>query len=187
MPRNAPARVNARPISTERNHLTKTMKIVLVFTHLAVLTIGIFAGFYSSFAKYAQESMNMSSQMAMTSHYSLMVDAQRNEGDRDAYRKALITYLNVLDDIFEHPSKIFDAKTTSVDKMLVLERLSRLESQEGNAKAANDYMNSAIKSCGKAGWKDCSFEKISDISRKLEEKSLIPPKTAKSNTTNSKH
>jgi hypothetical protein len=167
----------AAPVSAEGNLMTRKLKIVLVFTHLAFLAIGFVAGLYSSFAKYAQESMNMSSQMAMISHYSMMVDAQRNEGDRDAYRKSLITYLNVMDDIFKHPTKIFDVKTTSVDKMLILERLSRLEREAGNAKAADDYMKSAIQSCGNAGWKDCSIEKISDISRKLEEKSLIPPKS----------
>jgi hypothetical protein len=165
--------------------MTNKMKIALIFTHLSVLTVGVVLGL--TVDRYAQEGMKMSSQMAMISHYSLMVDAQRNEGDRDAYRKVMITYLNVLDDIFKHPSKISDAKTTSVDKMLILERLSRLESEAGNAKAANDYRNSAIQSCGNAGWKDCSFDRISNISRKLEEKSLIPPKPAKSDTLNSKH
>jgi hypothetical protein len=167
--------------------MTRKIKIVLVFTHLVLLGIGFVAGLYSSFPKYAQESMNISSQMAMISHYSMMVDAQRNEGNRDAYRESLITYLNVMDDIFKHPTKIFDGKTISVDKMLILERLSRLEREAGNAKAADDYMKSEIQSCGNAGWKDCSVEKISDISRKLEEKSMIPPKSPKSETNKAKH
>lgn len=165
--------------------MTRKMKIVLFFTHVAVLAVGLVAGFYSSF--YAQEGMKMSSQMAMISHYGLRVDVQRNEGDRDAYRKSLITYLGVLDDIFKHPSQIFDAKTTSVDKMLIYERLSRLERESGNVRAADDYMNSAIQTCGNTGWKDCSFEKITNISKKLEEKGLIPLKSPKTNDVNAKH
>jgi len=161
--------------------------MVLVLTHVAVLAIGYVAGIYSSFARYAKEGLNMASQGAMISHYGLMVDAQRNEGDRDAYRKALIAYLGILDDIIKHPSEFFQPKTTSVDKMFIYERLSQLEREAGNAKAADDYMHSAIHTCGDTGWKDCSVERITSISRKMEEKSLIPPKSPKTNDLNAKH
>jgi hypothetical protein len=63
--------------------------------------------------------------------------------------------------------------------MLIYERLSRLEKEAGNAKAADDYMNLAIQTCGNTGWKDCSIENITRISRKIEEESLVPPKSPK--------
>jgi hypothetical protein len=165
--------------------MTRKMKIVFTLTHLAVLTVGVVLGL--SVDRYAQEGMKMSSQMAMISHYGLRVDIQRNEGDHDAYRKSLITYLGVLDDIFKHPSAIFDAKTTSVDKMLIYERLSRLEREAGNAKTADEYMNSAVQTCSNTGWKDCSIEKITRISKKMEENGLVSPKSAKIMDGSAKH
>jgi hypothetical protein len=158
--------------------MTRKMKVVLIITHVAVLAIGLVAGFYSSFAHYAREGMKMTSQGAMISHYGLRVDIQRNKGDRDAYRNSLIAYLGIMDDILKHPSEFFTAKTTSVDIMLIYERLARLEREAGNAKAADDYMNLAVQTCGNTGWKDCSNEKITRISREIEEKSLIPPKSS---------
>src|SRR6266480_2295959 len=150
-------------VIAQGNQMTRKMKITLVLSHLGVLAIGLFAGSFSKFAKYAGEGMKMTSQGAMISHYGLLVDIQRNEGDRDAYRKALIPYLGVLDDIIKHPTEFFDAKTTSVDKMLIYERLSRLEREAGNTKAADDYLASAVKTCANTGWKDCSIEKITKV------------------------
>ena len=167
--------------------MTRKIKVILVFSHIGILGIGLIVGFYSKYAKYAGEGMRMTSQGAMISHYGLRVDIQRNEGDRDAYRKALIAYLGVLDDIIKHPTEFFDAKTTSVDKMLIYERLSRLEREAGNGKAADDYMNSAIQTCGNTGWRDCTTEKISKVSRKLEENGLISPKSPKSMDGSAKH
>ena len=112
---------------------------------------------------------------------------RRNEGNRDAYRKSLIAYLDVLDDIIKRPSEFFDAKTSSVDKMLIYERLSRLEREAGNMKAADGYMDSAVQTCGNTGWKDCSIEKITKISSKLEEHGLISPKSPKMIDGNANH
>jgi len=167
--------------------MTKKTKIMLIFSHIAILSVGFAVGLYSSFTKDAKEVMRMSSQAAIISHYGLLVDTQRNEGDRDAYKKALLKYLGVLEEIFKQPTALFDAKSTSVDKMLIFERLSRLEREAGNEKASKDYMNSAIQTCGNTGWKDCSMQNISAISRKLEAQGMIPPKSSKSETNQSKH
>jgi hypothetical protein len=163
------------------------MKVVLILTHVVVLAVGFVAGVFSSFARYANEGMKMTSQGAMISHYGLRVDVQRNEGDRDAYRKALIAYLGVLDDIIKHPSEFFDPKTTSVDKMLVYERLSRLEQEDNNTKKADDYKKLAVQTCGNTGWKDCSVDRITRISKKIEENGLISPKSPKSINNEAKH
>lgn len=160
--------------------MTRKAKIVLTITHIVVLAIGIVVGFYSRFAELAGEGMKMTSQGAMISHYGLRVDIQRNEGDRDAYRNALIAYLGVLDDIIKHPSEFFDPKTTSVDKLLVYERLSRLERESNNPKKADEYISLAVQTCGNTGWKDCSIERITKVSKKLEENGMVSPKSPKS-------
>lgn len=156
--------------------MTIRTKVVLTITHIVVLAIGIVVG-----AKLAGEGMKMTSQGAMISHYGLRVDIQRNEGDRDAYRKALIAYLGILDDIIQHPSDFFDPNTTAVDKMFVYERLSRLEKEANNSKKADEYMSLAVQTCGSTGWKDCSIERINKVSKKLEESGLVSPKLLKKN------
>jgi hypothetical protein len=71
--------------------------------------------------------------------------------------------------------------------LLVYERPSRLEREAGDAKSADDYMNSAVQTCGNTRWKDCSFEKINRISRKIEENGLVSPKSTKTVDGTSKH
>lgn len=162
--------------------MTRKMKVVLIFTHIAVLAVGLVVGFYSSFVKSAQESTKMASQVAMISHYAILVDVARNDGDRDAYKKSLLAFLTVLEEIIKQPSQLFDAKTTFTDEVFVYERLSRLERETVNTKAAEDYLRLAVQTCGKSGLKDCSVEKISTISKKIEESSMIPPKIKENST-----
>jgi len=147
--------------------------LILVATHTAVLVIGLFAGFNSSVTKNVSEAMQWTSQGAMISHYSQMTDIARSEGDRDAYKKSLIAFSAVLDDVAKKPSVLFDAKTTSTDKTFTYERLSRLEKESGNGKVAEDYLKLAVDACGRSILKDCSVDKITKISKKLESNSMF--------------
>ena len=155
--------------------MTKRMKVILLFTHIAVLGIGFVVGTCSPFAKLMREGVMMTTQGGMISHYASLVDVAREEGSRDAYKKSLLVFLTVLEDINKHPTEFFDEKTTSTDMMLIFERLSRLEREADNVKAADNYMNLAIQTCGKSGIKKCTAEKVSSISKKLEENSMFPP------------
>jgi hypothetical protein len=156
--------------------MTKKMKMVMVLTHVAVLAVGFMVGVFSSFARYANEGMKMTSQGAMISHYASLVDVAKRHGDQNAYKKSLLAFSSVLDEIIKHPSEFFDAKTTSTDKVFVCERLSRIARETGNTKEADDYMNLAVQTCGQSGLKNCSIEKITMISKKLEENSMFQPK-----------
>ena len=160
--------------------MTKKMKVIFLLTHIAALGIGYVLGVFSPGAKYMKEGAMMATQGGMISHYASLVDITRNNGDRDAYKKSLLAFLAVLEEIIKQPSEFFDAKTTSTDKVFVYERLSRLERESGNAKAADDYMNLAVQTCGKSGLKDCSIEKIITLSKKIEESSMISPKSKES-------
>lgn len=162
--------------------MTKKMKVIFLLTHIAALGIGYVLGVFSPGAKYMKEGAMLATQGGMISHYASLVDVARNNGDRDAYKKSLLAFLAVLEEIIKQPSEFFDAKTTSTDKVFVFERISRLEREVGNAKAADDYMNLAVQACGKSGLKDCSFEKLTELSKKIEESSMFPPKSKEGNT-----
>ncbi len=159
--------------------MTRRMKVLLVFSHVAILAIGFAAGVFSPMAGVLRQGLLMTSQGAAIAHYATWVDIQRTEGDRDAYRKSLIAYLGVLDDVAKHPSAFFDSKITTFDIVLTYERLSRLEKEAGNADASDAYRKLAVDTCGHTGWKDCSIERIQKISRRMEEGSLIKPTGAK--------
>ncbi len=163
--------------------MTRRMKVVLVFSHVSVLAIGFAAGVFSPIVRVLREGLLMTSQGAAIAHYSTLVDIQRNEGDRDAYRKSLIAFLAVLDDVAKHPSEFFDRNTTATDMMLIYARLSTLEKEAGNAVASDAYAKLAVDTCGHTGWKDCSIERIQTISRRMEESSLIKPTEAKESTS----
>lgn len=160
--------------------MTTKLKVLLLFSHAVVLFVGFGIGIYLSI--YAQEGVKMTSQGAMISHYGVLVDIQRNEGNRDAYRKSLLAYLGILNDIINHPSKFFDVKTTSTDKMLVYERLSRLEREDDNLESADKYMDLAVETCAGTGWRDCSRYKITKVSQKIEENGMVLPKNKEGKT-----
>jgi hypothetical protein len=117
--------------------------------------------------------MQWATQGAMISHYSQMTEIARSKGDRDAYKKSLVTFLTILDDVAKKPSELFDTKTTATDTAFTYERLSRLEKEAGNAKTAEDYLKLSVEACGKSVMKDCSPEKISKITKKLDESGLF--------------
>jgi hypothetical protein len=159
------------------------MKVLFVISHVSILAVGFAAGVFSPIARVLREGLLMTSQGVAIAHYATLVDIQRNEGDQDAYRKSLIAFLGVLNDVAKHPSEFFDSKTTSIDMMLTYERLSTLEKEAGNSEASDAYMKLALTTCGRTGWKDCSIARIQRISRKMEESSLIRPTEAKGSTS----
>lgn len=152
------------------------MTLILIATHIGVLFVGLVAGFYSSVAISASEPMQWASQGAILSHYSQMTEIARSNGDRTGYKESLLTFLTVLDDVAKRPSKMFDTKTTATDKAFAYERLSRLEKEAGNARAAEDYLKLSVEACGKSLLKDCSPEKISSITKKIDENSMFSAK-----------
>ncbi len=156
--------------------MTKKTKVILLLTHIVLLLLGFVAGAFSPFPKLLRENAMMISQGNMISHYAALTDLARSNGDRDAYKKSLFTFLAILDDVNKHPSEFFDTKTTSTDIAFAYEKLSRLERESGNGKTANDYLNKAVHACEQSGLKDCSVEKLSFISKKLEENSMFSPK-----------
>jgi len=164
--------------------MTKKMKIILILTFIAVFAVGFVVGAFSPFAKLMAKVMKMTSQGSMISHYATLTDVARSHGDRDAYKKSLMSFLAVLNDVNKHPSEFFDTKTTSTDIAFTYERLSRIERELGNDKKADDYMNKAVQACGQSGLKDCSVEKLSSISKKLEENSIF---SSKEKDTKAKH
>ena len=163
--------------------MTRRMKVALVFSHVAVLAIGFAAGVFSPIVRVLRDGLLMTSQGAAIAHYAALVDIQRDEGDRDAYRKSLIAFLGVLDDVAKHPSEFFDSKTTATDMMLIYARLSTLEKEAGNAEASDAYAKLAVDTCARTGWKDCSIERIQKISRRMEESSWFKATETKESTS----
>lgn len=162
--------------------MTKKMKIILILANSVVFAVGFVAGAFSPFAKLITEGSKMTTQGDMISHYATLADVARSHGDQDAYKKSLIAFLTILNDVNKRPSELFDTKLTSTDIAFTYERLSRLERESGNEKAADAYLNKAVQACGQSGLKDCSVEKLSSISKKLEENSMYSSKVKESKT-----
>jgi hypothetical protein len=156
--------------------MTKKMKFTLLLSHLILLGVGLIVGTFWPLGKLTREYVMMTSQGNMIGHFAALTDVTRSHGDREAYKKSLLAYLSVLDDVNKHPSEFFDTKITSTDKAFVYEKLSRLERESGNATGADDYLNLAVQACRESGMKDCSIEKISLISKKMEGSSMVSSK-----------
>ena len=146
--------------------------IVLIGSHLLAVGIGLGAAFLwfgLQAERVLKEANAMMTQVAIISRYALFLDMQRTDGSPQEYRDALKRYLAAVDEAGKQPSSLLDQKILGSDKALTYERLARLERDGGNPKDAEDYMKSAVEACRITGWRDCSPENISRISKKLEE------------------
>lgn len=174
----------APPVGITRNEVSRSWNwkesllnrrkkiIILIGSHLLAVGVGLGAAilwFGLQSERVLKEANAMMTQVAIISRYALFLDAQRANASPQEYREALKGFLAAVDEAAKQPSSFLDQKILASDKVLTYERLARLERDAGNPKDAEDYMKSAVEACGNTGWKDCSPENISRISKKLEE------------------
>ena len=163
----------SRSWSWKDSLLNRRKKIIfLIGSHLLAVGIGSGAAFWwfgLQAEQVLKEGNAMMTQVAIISRYSLFLDAQRANASPQDYREALKRFLAAVDEAAKQPSSFLDEKILASDKVLTYERLARLERGAGNPKDAEAYMKSAVEACGNTGWKDCSPENISRVSKKLEE------------------
>ena len=160
--------------------MTKNKKIaLLICSHLlvAILCLGGAALWIEKKAvEIIEESADFYSHTVLVSHYSALVDVQRNNAGPEGYREALLIFSDVLDETKEMDSFMFSEYAYSVDKALTFERLSRVEKELGNIQKSEEYLDLAIEHCEGTGWKSCTKEKLSEISAKLEQNGLFGKK-----------
>lgn len=149
---------------------------LLLMTHLMAVVVGVAFAFWYITAdtkSTLEDANNMLNQSAMLSRYNFYVEMQRANAPVEDYKKALITFVSVVDQAMEMQSPIDDTKILKTDKLLAYERLSRIEVGLGNKDAAQNYMEQAIGLCNELKWSDCSQDKINMLSEKLEQSSLF--------------
>ena len=157
--------------------MTRARKVITyIFTHLLALLAGgmvvvLWLGFDAK--KMFTESNAMMTQMALMSRYSAFADVMRTNGSKEEYKEALINFLKAGDDAVKQPSSFYDNKMLARDKTLTYERLARLEKEMGDNTKAEEYFKLATENCNKGGFKNCSPDYITMISKRLEDKSII--------------
>lgn len=157
--------------------MTKTKKILIfASTHLGALLAGgviVFLWLGLNAKKTMTEANAMMTQIALVSRYSTFADAMRTNGTKEEYKEALINFLTATDEAVKQPTSFYDKKMQTRDKTLTYERLSRLEKDMGNNAKAEEYFKLATENCNNGGFKSCSTDYITMISKKLEDKSFF--------------
>ena len=156
--------------------MTKSKKIILfTTTHLLAIIAGgliVFLLLGLNAKKMMTESNAMMTQIALMSRYSAFVDVMRTDGIKEQYKDALLNFLKASDEAVKQPSSFYDTKMQAIDKTLTYERLSRLEKEMGNNTKSEQYFKLATANCNNGGFKSCSPDYITMISKKLEDKSF---------------
>jgi len=157
--------------------MTKKKKIILLIISHLFVAVTCLGGAAIWFEKRAvdiiSEGSDYLNDALLISRYSALVDTQRTNAYPEGYREALLVFSDVLDQSKEINSMMFSARTYSMDKTLTFERLSRVEKELGNVQKSNEYAQVAKEYCSDTGWKDCSIERITEISTRLEQTSLF--------------
>jgi hypothetical protein len=150
-------------------------KLILTFTHIVAVLLGaavVVVWFGLNTKKIITEGNAMMTQMALMSRYSTYVDVMHTNGTKEEYKEALINFLTATDEAVKQPSSFYDKKMQARDKTLIYERLSKLEKEMGNNRKAEEYFKLATENCNNGGFKTCSRDYITIMSRKHEDKSF---------------
>jgi len=157
--------------------MTQNKKIILlIISHLFVAIIclgGAAIWFEKRAVDIISDGSDYLNDALLISRYSALVDIQRTNAYPDGYREALLIFSDVLDQSKEINSMMFSERTYNMDKTLTFERLSRVEKELGNVEKSNEYIQVAKEYCSGTGWKDCSIERITEISARLEQSSVF--------------
>lgn len=97
-----------------------------------------------------------------------------SEGDCEDVKQALESYLAMIEKQKDSPDSFISGAIAYADIVVAHARLARVEQKLGNAGSARWHIELAIEACDKAGWKECSEEKIFSISKSLENNLSIP-------------
>ena len=114
--------------------------------------------------------MNSSS---IISRYLMLAQAQRALGKDQDYRDSLLIFLKALEEARSPIDPLFDEKSYNTDKTLTLVRLSLVEKKIGDSRKYEEFMNKALESCKKIGWKDCSESKLIWFTERLDKNSIF--------------
>jgi hypothetical protein len=103
----------------------------------------------------------------------MLAQAQRALGGDEDYRDSLLMFLKALDEARSPIDPLFDEKSYNTDKTLTLVRLSLVEQKIGDSRKSEDYMNKALESCKKIGWKDCSEPNLTWFTERLDRNTVF--------------
>ena len=164
------------------NKMRRPFKIaILMLSHLTACAVGVFGCIW-----YLQQSMieanSMMNSMMVLSRHQAYVKTQRTLGNDDDYRNALLTFSNALDQARSYKDSFFDDKLYYTDKTLTYIRLARLQNKIGNQQESQKYENLALSFCSKLHWKDCTYERLVNFSKRLEQNSILFPSEIESVT-----
>lgn len=163
--------------------MTKTKKILLLIsTHTLIALLALYGG-ATIMENIIKQANAIIEPVSFVTKYANYVAIQRVEAKPTDYKNALLNYLNALEKIRTFDSPIMDHKVYLYDKMFTFTRLSLIENEIGNPEKAANYMKQAINTCNQIDWDNCSSKKLIDITKRLDENSILwkRPKTNEDN------
>lgn len=153
--------------------MKKRTKIILIIaSHVLVLVIG-FGGALWYVKDNLEKANAMMNSSSIISCYLMLAQAQCALGKDEDYRDSLLMFLKALDEARSPIDPLFDEKSYNTDKTMTLVRLSLVEKKIGNSQKSEGYMNKALESCKKIGWKECSEGKLIWFIERLDKNSVF--------------
>jgi hypothetical protein len=145
---------------------------LLIVSYLIIFSFGVMGGGWYSW-KTVKQADALLGHAAILSRYSMHVEMQRAHGSDKDYRDALLAFSEALDLARFPESPLYSDTIYYTDKSLIYVRLSELEDKIGNAEQTEKYMGLAVDYCEKVGWEDCTPERLTWISDRLNAESIF--------------
>jgi hypothetical protein len=100
--------------------------------------------------------------------------AQLSNTNCDGVKAALKDYLALLEKYKNVEGSFISGKAYYIDVMLNHTRLDRIDKGLHNEQEAENHMKLALEACAQANWRECSEDKLIQLTKRFEEKNPIP-------------
>jgi len=140
--------------------------IIRIASYLLVLALGLGGGYY--FGYRTGQVSAIAFDMAEMEYYFTHNEVQMAEGTDATREEALRSFLAFIEKRRGNESPWFTEKIYATDSALANARLFALAKKRGATQEATEYLGRAASFCPQIGWKECSAEKIVQLSQRLD-------------------
>ena len=135
---------------------------------ISIILGGVFG--YILGIKHGMNSGIFARDLTTLAWYSHFANNQAENADYEEGKKALLNYLEIIDNFKNSQDPMISKQILTFDKMLTYARLYKLELGNNNLEQSNIFLEKSKSECEKSSLKDCSILAIENYLNKIKNK-----------------
>ena len=145
-------------------------KLITIYL-LITVCIAVVSGYVG--VKEGMKAGGFTSSMAELMFFSNNLSTQLKNANCEGLKKTYYDYLSMLEKYKNVEDSFMSGTAYHADQTLIHTRLARIERKLNNETVAQKHIKIAQTACEQLDWKDCSENKLIEITKKLEKNNPI--------------